>query len=35
MMQISLIIMKHSTVVEDLLIYRVSSLTDDEEAISR
>ncbi len=35
MMQISLIILKCSMFVEDLLIYRVSSLTDEKEAISR
>ena len=34
-MQISLIILKRSMIVEDLLIYHVSSLTDDKEAISR
>lgn len=35
MMQISLFILENSMVVEDLLINRVSSFTDDEEAISR
>ena len=34
-MQISLVSLKHSMIVEDLVVYQVSTHTDDKEAISR